>query len=52
MQGKKKKTKKQIKVQDLKPRKDPKGGMPQSPPQDLKWLWKHLQVGLGPSGGG
>jgi hypothetical protein len=49
MQGKKKKTKKQIKVQDLKPRKEAKGGMPQSPPHDAKWILKHLQLGQNPS---
>jgi hypothetical protein len=52
MQDKKKRTKKEVKVDDLNPAKDPKGGMLKGPPQDLKWLWKHLQVGLGPSGGG
>src|SRR6266536_1686272 len=39
MQGKKKKTRKQIKVQDLKPRKDAKGGMPQSPSHDTKCIF-------------
>jgi len=43
---KKKKTKKQIRIQDLKPRKDAKGGMPQGPPQDPKWILKHLQLGF------
>ena len=52
MQGKKKKTKKQIKVQDLKPRKDVKGGMPHGPPHDVKWILKHLQLGDGPGSGG
>jgi hypothetical protein len=49
MQGKKKKTKKRIKVDDLKPAKDPKGGMTRDPPRDLKWLLKHLQLGQEPS---
>jgi hypothetical protein len=31
MQAKKKKTKKEIKVQDIKPAKDPKGGLPPGP---------------------
>jgi hypothetical protein len=31
MQDKKKKTKKEIKVQDIKPAKDPKGGIPPGP---------------------
>jgi hypothetical protein len=31
MQDKKKKTKKAIKVQDIKPAKDPKGGVPPDP---------------------
>ena len=31
MQDKKKKTKKEIKVQDIKPAKDPKGGVPPDP---------------------
>jgi len=43
---KKKKTKKQIRIQDLKPRKDPKAGMPQRPPHDRKWILKHLQLGF------
>ena len=45
-------TKKGIKADDLKPSKDPKGGMPQSPPNDLKWILKHLQIGVRPGGGG
>ncbi len=49
MQGKQKKTKKRVKVEDLKPTKDPKGGMTQGPPRDLKWLLKHLQLGQEPS---
>jgi hypothetical protein len=49
MQGKQKKTKKRVKVEDLKPAKDPKGGMTQGPPRDLKWLLKHLQLGQEPS---
>ena len=49
MQDMKKRTKKVVKVVDLKPAKDPKGGgMSQSSPQDLKSLLRHLQVGLGP----
>ncbi len=32
MQDKKKKTQKEIKVQDIKPAKDPKGGAPSGPP--------------------
>jgi hypothetical protein len=51
MQGEKKKTKKQIKVQDLKPRKEAKGGMPQSPPHNAKWILKHLQLGQNSGGG-
>jgi hypothetical protein len=51
MQDKQKKAKKRVKVDDLKPAKDPKGGMPQGPPQDLKWFLKHLQLGQGPGGG-
>ena len=43
---KKKKTKKQIRIQDLKPRKDVKGGMPQGPPHDPKWILTHLQLGF------
>jgi hypothetical protein len=31
MQAKKKKTKKEVKVQDIKPAKDPKGGIPPGP---------------------
>jgi len=50
MQPKKKKTKKKIKVQDLEPREDPKGGMSQSPPKDTKWILKHLQLGQRPGG--
>ena len=50
MQEKKKKTKKAVKVGDLKPAKDPKGGgMPQGFPQDVKSLLKHLQLGQGPA---
>jgi hypothetical protein len=52
MQGEKKRTKKQVKIHDLTPAKNPKGGMLQGPPQDLNWLLKHLQVGLGLGGGG
>jgi hypothetical protein len=49
MQEKKKKTKKTVKVGDLQPVKDPKGGgMPQGFPRDVKSLLKHLQVGQGP----
>ena len=52
MQDKKKKTKKGVKVDDLKPARDPNGGMPQGPLQDPKWILKHLQLGQGPGGGG
>ena len=46
MQDKKRRTKKALKVGDLKPAKDPKGGgMLQGSPQDLKSLLKHLQLG-------
>jgi len=49
VQDKKKKTKKAVKVYDLKPAKDPKGGgMPQGSPQDLKSLLRHLQLGQRP----
>ncbi len=49
MEDKKKKTKKRVKVGDLKPAKDPKGGgISQSSPQDLKSLLRHLQLGQGP----
>jgi len=49
MQDKKKKTKKEVKVDDLKPAKDPKGGgIPQGFPPDLKSLLKHLQLGQRP----
>ena len=48
VEDKKKKTRKAVKVGDLKPAKDPKGGgMPQDSPQDVKSLLKHLQLGLG-----
>ena len=48
MQDKKKKTKIRVKVDDLKPAKDPKGGgMPQGSPQDIKSLLKHLQLAQG-----
>ena len=49
MLGKKKRTRKRIKVDDLNPAKDPKGGMTRGPPHDLKWLLKHLQLGQEPS---
>jgi len=49
MSGKKNKPKKRIKVDDLNPAKDPKGGMTRGPPHDLKWLLKHLQLGQEPS---
>ena len=49
MQDKKKKTKKGVKIDDLKPAKDPKGGgMPQGSLQDIKSLLKHLQLAQGP----
>jgi hypothetical protein len=50
MQAKKKKTKKKIKVQDVEPREDPKGGMSQDSPKDTKWILKHLQLGQRPDG--
>ena len=49
MPGKKKKTKKRIKVDDLEPAKDPKGGMTRDPPRDVNWVLKHLQLGQEPS---
>ena len=53
MQDRKKKTKKAVKVGDLKPAKDPEGGgLPQGSPQDLKSLLRHLQLGQGPAGSG
>jgi hypothetical protein len=48
MQGKEKKTKKRVKIDDLKPAKDPKGGMSRGPSRDLKWLLRHLQLGQDP----
>ena len=49
MQDKEKRTKKAVKVGDLKPAKDPKGGgMPQGSPQDVKSLLKLLQLGQVP----
>ena len=49
MRDKKKKTKKAVKVGDLKPAKDPEGGgLPQGSPQDLKSLLRHLQLGQDP----
>ena len=48
MQGKQKKTKKRIKVDDLKPAKDPKGGTSRGPSRDLKWLLRHLKLGQEP----
>ena len=53
MQHKRKKPKKQIRIQDLKPRKDAKGGMSKgSAEDDLNRILKHLQLGQGPGGGG
>jgi hypothetical protein len=52
MRHKKKKTKKRVKVDDLKPAKDPKGGMPEGSAQNLKWILKHLQLGQGAGGSG
>jgi hypothetical protein len=52
MRHKKKKTKKRVKVDDLKPAKDPKGGMAEGSPQNLKWILKHLQLGQDPGGSG
>ena len=49
MEDKKKKTKIRVKVDDLKPAKDPKGGgMPQGSPKDIESLLKHIQLGQGP----
>jgi hypothetical protein len=49
----KRRTKKVVKVYDLKPAKDPKGGgLPRGSPQDLKSLLRHLQLGQGPAGSG
>jgi hypothetical protein len=50
MPRKKKKTKKKIKVQDLEPREDPKGGMSQGPLKDPKLILKYLQLGQRPGG--
>ena len=47
---KKKKTNKRVKVDDLKPAKDPKGGMPQGPSENVKWILGHLQLGQRPPG--
>ncbi len=52
MRGKQKKTKKRVKVDDLKPAKDPKGGMHQGPSENVKWILSHLQLGQRPPGGG
>jgi len=42
-----------VKVYDLKPAKDPKGGgLPRGSPQDLKSLLRHLQLGQSPAGSG
>ena len=48
MPGKEKKTKKRVKIDDLKPAKDPKGGRSRGPPRDLKSLLKYLQLGQEP----
>jgi hypothetical protein len=49
----KRRTKKVVKVYDLKPAKDPKGGgLPQGSPQDVKSLLRHLQLGQGPADSG
>ena len=51
MRRKKKKTKERVKVDDLKPAKDPKGGgMPQGPSENVEWILKHLQLGERPPG--
>ena len=50
MRRKKKKTTKMVKVDDLKPAKDPKGGMPQGPSENVEWILKHLQLGERPPG--
>ena len=50
MRRKKKKTKKMVKVDDLKPAKDPKGGRPQGPSENVEWILKHLQLGERPPG--
>ena len=47
---KKKESKKRVKVDDLKPTKDPKGGMPQGASENVKWILKHLQLGQRPPG--
>ena len=39
-----------VKVDDLKPAKDPKGGMPQGPSENVEWILKHLQLGERPPG--
>ena len=51
MQAKKKKIKKKIKVQDMEPREDPKGGTSRDAPKDTKWLLKQLQLAQNPGGG-
>ena len=48
MSGKQKKTKKRVKIDDLKPAKDPKGGTSRGPTRDLEWLLRHLQLGQEP----
>ena len=49
MRANKKKTKKKIKIQDLEPRENPNGGMPQGPPKDTKWILKQLQLAQDPA---
>jgi len=49
VRDKKKRTQKQIKLNDLKPAKDPKGGMLKGSPE---WILKHLQLGQRPGSDG
>ena len=48
MPGKQKKTKKRVKMDGLKPAKDPKGGASRGRPRDLEWVLRHLQLGQEP----
>jgi hypothetical protein len=47
---KKKKTKKRVKLDDLEPAKDPKGGMPEGRSENVKLILKYLQLGQRPPG--